>query len=71
MEKKEFKIGESFQYGLVKLKCVKAKNEKDACDGCIFKSHDCLDYKVFAGRCQSYLREDKTDVIFVEVKDKE
>lgn len=28
MEKKEFKAGEVFQYGLVKLKCVKAKKRK-------------------------------------------
>lgn len=31
MEKKEFKVGEVFTAGFVKLKCV----ENDTCDGCI------------------------------------
>lgn len=34
MEKKEFKVGEVFTAGLVRLKCV----EGDTCDRCILKN---------------------------------
>lgn len=33
MEKKEFKVGEVFTAGLVKLKCV----EGESCEGCVFE----------------------------------
>lgn len=36
MEKKEFKVGEVFTAGLVRLKCV----EGDTCDRCIFEDYD-------------------------------
>lgn len=35
MEKKEFKVGEVFTAGLVRLKCV----EGDTCDRCIFEKN--------------------------------
>ena len=36
MEKKEFKVGEVFTAGLVRLKCV----EGDTCDRCIFEKYN-------------------------------
>lgn len=66
MEKKEFKVGEVFQCGLIKLKCVHAKKE-GCCDSCYFKYRQCSDDIV--GLCSSYSRKDKTDVIFIKVED--
>lgn len=66
MPKKEFKIGEVFQCGLVKLKCVEAKREK-YCTGCFFEANeDCASRIV--GNCSFSCREDNTDVIFVKVE---
>ena len=67
--KKEFKIGEVFQFGLIKLKCEKAKNESTPCIGCIFKSCNYLYSQHFTGPCQDCMREDRTDVIFVKVEE--
>lgn len=68
--KKEYKIGETFQCGLVKLKCKKAIN---GCVGCflcdiITFQDDC---KILVGECDKRMREDKQDVIFVKVEDKQ
>lgn len=35
MEKKEFKVGEVFDAGLVRLKCVDAPEPDLGCEGCI------------------------------------
>lgn len=67
--KKEFKVGETFQFGFIKLKCEKAKDEKKLCTGCVFKHTNCLYTQHFTGSCQDALREDKTDVIFVKVEE--
>lgn len=64
MKKKEFKVGEVFQCGLIKLKCVKDDN---SCDHCYFKG--VCKYEVTGGCC-SEDREDKTNVVFVKVEDK-
>lgn len=69
MPNKEFKVGETFQCGLVKLKCVKSKF---TCDGCYFlgSSLDCaIINKIITGSCIKPEREDKTDVIFVKVEE--
>lgn len=71
MEKKEFAIGEEFQMGLVKLKCVKASVKgHDHCNGCYMFENclDCHDMREFMGSCYGDFRLDRTDVIFVEVK---
>lgn len=65
MAKKEFKIGEIFQCGLVKLKC---KNEKK-CSDCFFHSFCTIDVDKITGCCSHTERDDKTDVIFVKVED--
>lgn len=65
MAKKEFKIGETFQCGLIKLKVV----ESDVfCDDCYFRETGCINLKNILGLC-SLDREDKTNVIFVEVEE--
>lgn len=70
MSKTEFKIGEVFQCGLVKLRCVKATN---LCDGCVFYFYnedplkkDCS--YIALGNCVSCYRKDKTNVIFKKAK---
>lgn len=71
MEKKEFAIGEEFQFGLKKLRCEKALiRGHDHCDGCYMYENclDCHDMHEFMGICYGDFRSDNTDVIFVEVK---
>lgn len=63
MAKKEFKIGETFQCGLVKLKVEKSGRK---CDGCYFLG-GCK--RRITGACSAESREDNTDVIFVEVEE--
>lgn len=63
MEKKEFKVGEVFTAGLVRLKCV----EGDTCDRCIFENYDsCSCTDIIVGPCGCEKREDKKDVIFIK-----
>lgn len=62
MEKKEFKVGEVFDAGLVRLKCV----EEDSCEGCIFNYFTCGAVDVIAGPCSHAEREDNRDVIFIK-----
>lgn len=67
MEKKEFKVGETFIAGLLKLKCVEAPDLDLECKGCVFKSHIlCGEVYVVAGPCNHVDREDGKDVIFIE-----
>ena len=48
MEKKEFKVGEVFTAGLVRLKCV----EGDTCDRCILEDYDsCSCTDIIIGPC--------------------
>lgn len=67
MEKKEFKVGGTFQYGLVKLKVEK---QTDYCEGCAFRDFAfCGEIYEFSGSCNGLEREDKTDVVFVKVEE--
>lgn len=68
MKKKEFIVGEKFQFGLKILKCVKGKG----CDKCCFRNvHlSCSLLEEFIGECAESKRTDATDVVFVEVKRK-
>lgn len=65
MEKTKFKIGEVFQCGLVKLKCVEYEGEGNPCDDCYF-GWECKD---MVGDCSESSREDKSNVIFVKAED--
>lgn len=71
MEKKEFKVGEVFQCGLVKLR-VEPSRKLGSCVGCFFWYGNfpmCDDFaEVFVGKCDRS-RKDKTDVIFVKIKE--
>lgn len=67
MKKKEFKVDEVFQCGLVKLKVEK---QTDHCEGCAFRDFAfCGEICEFSGSCNGIEREDKTDVIFKKVEE--
>ena len=64
----EIKVGEVFQFGRVKLKCVEGCKCSDCAmsgleiEGCEYMSY-------FLGACEKRNREDHTGVIFVEVEE--
>lgn len=68
MAKKEFKIGEEFQCGLIRLRCEETRNIGACCEGCFF-NYRC--FKAVTGKitgpCARTHREDKTDVVFIKV----
>lgn len=66
MEKKEFKVGEVFDAGLVRLKCVEPTAPNAGCEGCIFNYLTCGAVPVIAGPCSYVEREDNRDVIFIK-----
>lgn len=60
----EYKIGEVFQFGKIKLKCVEVSHFD--CVGCILaQTSPCNE---FVGGCAPYETQDKKNVIFVEVE---
>lgn len=67
---KEYKVGEVFQFGKKKLKCVEGCKCSDCAmsdleiEGCEYMSY-------FLGACAARDREDHTGVIFIEVKEEE
>lgn len=69
----EIKIGEVFQVGRTKLKCVEDYGNK-GCEGCFFKEiggFPC-DFLSRQGiECGPIYREDRTQVVFIEVKEGE
>lgn len=72
MAKKEFKVGETFQCGVVKLKVVQADiDSRDDCKKCFFREmcKGTFDIKVIVGNCCSYLRQDNNNVYFEKVED--
>lgn len=67
----EYKIGEVFQFGKKKLKCI-YNNGKGVCKGCMFNNlalNMCNELALFIGGCASYERSDNKNVIFIEVKE--
>lgn len=69
MPKKEFKVGETFQCGLVKLRVVK-EERAGTCTGCDLHGLECcIAIQEFIGSCFRADREDKNDVIFVKVEE--
>lgn len=66
MEKKEYAVGEEFQFGLKRLRC----EESMGCKACVFyRIDDCRQQLGrFIGECEPMLRDDEKNVIFVEVK---
>lgn len=65
MQKKELKVGEIFQCGLVKLKCVKGKC---FCEGCYFYEQN-KNCPKDCGNCSALSRKDGIGVIFVKVEE--
>ena len=68
MEKKEFKVGEVFDAGLVRLKCVEPTAPDAGCEGCIFNYFTCGAVGVVAGPCNHAERADNKDVIFIKAE---
>lgn len=69
MKKKEFKIGETFQCGLIKLKVEKLRCVASWCDGCFFHFRCSKEaVRIIAGSCRGTQREDRTDVVFVRAE---
>lgn len=68
MTKTEYKVGETFQFGLKTLKCVD-NGEEEGCDNCIFHDMKCVDLDEFTGPCAKGLREDGKRVAFIEVEE--
>lgn len=64
-----YKIGEEFQVGLVRLKCVES-NKNGSCNGCFFEDNiDCtLLTTKMTGACNSS-RPDGKDVVFATVEE--
>lgn len=72
MAKKEFKVGEVFQFGFVKLKVEKLDSKPcDQCESCFMYDcmYNCALFIDIIGSCEAKLREDKTDVIFIKVEE--
>ena len=71
MAKTEYKVGETFQFGLKTLKCV--EQDWGTCDNCflqLFSENGCgflNDHVV--GHCSKFFREDDNSVIFIEVEE--
>lgn len=65
---KEFKVGEVFQCGLVKLRC---EEDQGVCKGCVFNNNNllCEELIFLTGHCYSENREDNKNVIFVKVEE--
>lgn len=74
MKKKEFKIGDTFQFGLIKLR-VEEREEYccNCCKGCYFLDNDDLqcgeEIEKLAGYCSSSVRSDGKNVAFVKVEE--
>lgn len=68
MAKKEFKIGEEFQFGLVKLRVE--KEDENSCLKCFFnKTLLCGRIDDVTGGCFSIEREDGEEIVFVKVEE--
>lgn len=65
-DEQEYAIGEEFQFGLKRLRCV--KEEGMPCKGCYFDDKNCAKVAEEIGACHNLYRTDITDVIFVEVE---
>lgn len=72
MKKKEFKVGETFQFGLIKLRAVERTY---CCKGCYFLDNDDMqcgeEVEKIVGHCTSSERSDGKSVAFVKVEERE
>lgn len=66
----EYKIGEVFQFGKIKLKCVES-NTGD-CDDCAINYYgitECTSLRPMIGECLCSNRSDRKSVIFIEANE--
>ena len=70
MFNREYKVGEVFQCGLIKLKVEKVRCIASCCDGGFFHFSRFKEIvRTIAGPCSRIHREDKTDVVFKKEED--
>lgn len=68
--KKEFAIGETFQFGLIKLRVEKADiNSTFPCDDCFFNKRECNKLMDAIGNCNWADNEEKVNKVFVKVEE--
>ena len=69
---KEYKVGEEFYVGRIKLRVKESGTS--SCVGCIFQKmpyDTCTIFHVFIGTCDCNTREDKKQIIFVKIEEDE
>ena len=68
-KKKEFQIGEEFDFGLIRVKCVEIKKHKDVCPkSCAFRGPECWILRAtYIGECGPYERSDGKSVYFKKI----
>lgn len=62
----EYKVGEVFQFGKKKLKCVEGM-----CDKCVFLGKRCSVVSKYTGECMGDVRTDGCSVCFIEVEEED
>lgn len=70
----ELNVGEVIECEGRKIKCAVVTNEmyKDGvCSDCFFLDRGCLDSPNIVGDCRGNFRDDKTDVLFIDVTDED
>lgn len=67
-----YKLGEEFQFGKIRLRVEKCKNLVD-CENCFFNDNNkrCAALPESIGHCCSTCRDDETSVKFVKVEENE
>ncbi|WP_065218430.1 MULTISPECIES: hypothetical protein [Butyricimonas] len=63
----EYKVGEVFQFGRIKLRCVEVSGGN--CNGCYLR--DLIDCGSCVGECFWAKRSDHKNVVFVEVTEED
>lgn len=68
-KKKEFNIGEEFDFGLIRVRCVEIKKRKDSCPkSCVFRECGCYDVRdIYVGGCGPHSRTDGKSVYFKKI----
>lgn len=67
MEEKYYKVGEVFQMGFIKVKCI----EGNGCVGCVFNQPDCDNSTQMIGQYAGGNRPDGKNVLFIKDDGKE
>lgn len=62
-----FEVGEEFQMGLKRFRCIEYNVSSDLCHGCAFYDNNIRTMRDYLGYCCADDRPDRKNVIFVEV----